>query len=55
MDKTLQRPSPEQVQHRRSHTLTRSTLLVPETARRLVEHCGLHDKSMFVPGVDFFN
>lgn len=53
--KTLQSPSPEQVQHGHSHTLTHSTLLVPETARRLVEHCGLHDKSMFVPDVDFFN
>lgn len=52
MNQTLQSASSEQVQHSHNHTLT---LLKPETARTFVEPHGLHDKSVFVQDVDFFN
>lgn len=52
MDRSLQRTSSEQVQHSHNHTFS---LLRPERARTFVEPCALHNKSAFVPDVDFFD
>lgn len=52
MDQTLQSTSSKQEQHSHNHTLT---LPRPERARTFVEPHGLHDKSVFVSDVDFFN